>query len=125
MFFNETINLRKDEKRLCEDFFTGGSMDLLKQNPIAAFAAAYFIIINIIGFAMAFSDKRKAEKGKHRISEPTLFFVSLIGGSIGMYISMKKFRHKTKQKRFMFGIPLIIICQLALAAVIVSYLFFA
>lgn len=125
MFFNETINLRKDEKRLCEDFFTGGSMVLLKQHPIAAAVAAYFITINIIGFAMAFSDKRKAEKGKHRISEPTLFFVSLIGGSIGMYISMKKFRHKTKQKRFMFGIPLIIVCQLALAAVIVGYLFFA
>ena len=125
MFFNETTNLRKDEKRLCEDFFTGGSMVLLKQHPIAAAVAAYFIIINIIGFAMAFSDKRKAEMGKHRISEPTLFFVSLIGGSIGMYISMKKFRHKTKQKRFMFGIPLIIVCQLALAAVIVGYLFFA
>ena len=99
-------------------------MDILKQHPIAAFAAAYFIIINIIGFAMAFSDKRKAENGKRRISEPTLFFVSLIGGSIGMYISMKKFHHKTKQKRFMFGIPLIIICH-ALAAVIVGYLFFA
>ena len=117
--------LRKDEKRLCEDFFTGESMDILKQHPIAAAVAAYFIIINIIGFAMAFSDKRKAEKGKHRISEPTLFFVSLIGGSIGMYISMKKFRHKTKQKRFMVGIPLIIICQLAFTAVICGYLLFA
>lgn len=100
-------------------------MDILKQHPIAAAVAAYFITINIIGFAMAFSDKRKAEKGKRRISEPTLFFVSLIGGSIGMYISMKKFHHKTKQKRFMIGIPLIIVCQLALAAVIVGYLFFA
>ena len=99
-------------------------MDLLKQHPIAAAVAAYFIIINIIGFAMAFSDKRKAEKGKHRISEPTLFFVSLIGGSIGMYISMKKFRHKTKQKRFMVGIPLIIVCQLAFTAVICGYLLF-
>lgn len=124
MFFNETINLRKDEKRLCEDFFTGGSMDLLKQHPIAAFAAAYLIIINIIGFAMAFSDKRKAEKGKSRISEPTLFFVSLIGGSIGMYISMKKFHHKTKQKRFMVGIPLIIVCQLAFTASICGYWLF-
>lgn len=100
-------------------------MDILKQHPIAASIAAYFVIINIIGFAMAFSDKRKAENGKRRISEPTLFFVSLIGGSIGMYISMKKFRHKTKQKRFMVGIQLIIACQLALAAVIVGYLLFA
>lgn len=100
-------------------------MDILKQHSIAAIIAAYFVIINIIGFAMAFSDKRKAENGKRRIPEPTLFFVSLIGGSVGMYISMKKFRHKTKQKRFMVGIPLIIACQLALAAVIVGYLLFA
>ena len=125
MFFSEPNYLRKDEKRLCEDFFTGESMDILKQHPVAVFVAAYFIIINIIGFIMAFSDKKKAENGKRRISEPTLFFVSLIGGSVGMYISMKKFRHKTKQKRFMVGIPLIIVCQLALAAVIVGYLLFA
>ncbi len=125
MFFSEPIYLRKDGKRLCEDFFTGESMDILKQHPVAAFVAAYFIIINIVGFIMAFSDKKKVENGKRRISEPTLFFVSLIGGSVGMYISMKKFRHKTKQKRFMVGIPLIIVCQLAFAAVIVGYLLFA
>lgn len=94
------------------------------KHPIAVIIAVYFLIINIIGFAMAFSDKRKAEKGKRRIPEATLFFVSFIGGSVGMLIGMKKFRHKTKQKRFMIGIPLMIVCQLALAAVIAGYLLF-
>lgn len=91
---------------------------------VTVIIAAYFLIINIIGFAMAFSDKRKAEKGRRRIPEATLFGVSFIGGSIGMFVGMKKFRHKTKQKRFMIGIPLMIVCQLALAAVVVGYLLF-
>lgn len=99
-------------------------MDIIREHFTAVIAAAYFLIINIAGYAMAFSDKRKAERGKRRISEPTLFFISFIGGSVGMLIGMKKFRHKTKQKRFMVGIPLIIICQLALAAVTAGYLFF-
>ena len=99
-------------------------MEIINEHPAAVIIAAYFLIINITGFAMAFSDKRKAEKGKHRISEPTLFFVSFIGGSIGMLIGMKKFRHKTKQKRFMIGIPIMIVLQLALAAVIICCLLF-
>lgn len=94
------------------------------KHPIAVIIAIYFIIINIIGFAMAHSDKKRAEKGKRRIPEATLFGVSFIGGSIGMYAAMKKFRHKTKQKRFMIGIPLMIVCQLALAAVVIGYLLF-
>lgn len=99
-------------------------MDILRQHPTAAVIAAYFLIINIAGFAAAFSDKRRAEKGMRRIPEPTLFFISLIGGSIGMLIGMKKFRHKTKQKRFMVGIPLMIVCQLALAAAVCGFWLF-
>lgn len=99
-------------------------MEIIDEHPAAVIIAAYLLIINITGFAMAFSDKRKAEKGKHRISEPTLFFVSFIGGSVGMLIGMKKFRHKTKQKRFMIGIPIMIALQLALAAVIICCLLF-
>lgn len=98
-------------------------MDLLKEHFFAVIIAAYFLIINIIGFAMAFADKKKAENGKWRIPEATLFFVSFIGGSAGMLFGLKKIRHKTKQKRFMLGIPLMIIFQIALAAVILAYFF--
>lgn len=99
-------------------------MELIREHTAAVFIAAYFIIINIVGFAAAYADKQKAKRGEHRISEPTLFFISLIGGSVGMFAAMKKFRHKTKQKRFMIGIPLMIVCQLGLAAVIAGYLLF-
>lgn len=100
-------------------------MEIIKENFATLIIAAYFIMINIIGFIMAYSDKKKAEKGKRRISETSLFFISFIGGSIGMYCSMKLFRHKTKQKRFMIGIPLLIAFQLAIAAIICGYYLFA
>ena len=74
--------------------------------------AAYLIIINIIGFILPPVDKSKAKKNKWRIMERTLFIVSALGGSIAMYISMRIFHHKTKHKRFMIGIPAIIVLQL-------------
>ena len=62
---------------------------------------------------MSLSDKRRAVKGKYRISEKSLFAVSLLGGGVGTLISMKLFHHKTRHKRFMIGIPLIIVIETA------------
>lgn len=99
-------------------------MEIIKEHTAAVIIAAYLIIINIVGYIMAYADKRRAKGGEMRISEPTLFFVSLIGGSVGMYAAMKRFHHKTKQKRFMIGIPLMIAFQLALAAAICACILF-
>ena len=73
--------------------------------------SGYLIIISIIGFILPPVDKSKARKNKWRIRERTLFIVSALGGSVAMYISMRIFHHKTKHKRFMIGIPVIIILQ--------------
>lgn len=48
----------------------------------------YILIINFISFLIMYIDKRKAIKKKWRISENTLIFISIIGGSIGMLIGM-------------------------------------
>lgn len=79
-------------------------------------AAAYLIIINIIGWVLPMIDKKKARSGEWRIPEKTLFAVAALGGSAAMLISMKKHRHKTLHKRFMIGIPCIILLQLAAAS---------
>ena len=60
----------------------------------------YLVIINIIAFFLCFMDKKKAIKGKYRISESTLLFVSIIGGCFGMLIGMFLFHHKTKKLKF-------------------------
>ena len=74
----------------------------------------WLIIINIITFAVFGIDKKKAIDGKFRISELTLFVLSILGGSLGGFIAMYTFHHKTKKWYFKFGIPLILIAQVLL-----------
>lgn len=83
----------------------------------------YFGAVNAVGFILPAVDKRRAKKNKWRIKESTLFLVSILGGAVAMYISMRLFHHKTKHKRFMIGIPVIIILQAALI-VAIWYFFF-
>lgn len=77
-------------------------------------AVAYLLIINIISVAVCFYDKHAAKSGRFRIPEKTLFLLCFAGGSVGMLASMKLIRHKTLHKRFMIGIPVIIIFQIIL-----------
>ena len=82
-------------------------------NPIT-FLIIYFVIINIVGFALMGIDKRKAIKRTFRIPEATLFIVALIGGSIGSILGMQVFRHKTRHWYFVFGMPAILVVQIVL-----------
>lgn len=72
----------------------------------------YLIAINTITFLVYGLDKLKAKKGKWRIPESTLLLLAIIGGSIGAWLGMKVWHHKTMHKKFKYGIPLIIILQL-------------
>jgi uncharacterized membrane protein YsdA (DUF1294 family) len=58
-------------------------------------------------------DKWKAKKGKWRISEATLLILAAVGGSIGAWCGVKVWHHKTLHKKFRYGIPAIIILQIA------------
>ena len=72
----------------------------------------YLIFINVISVIVCAADKIKAIKGGWRISEKTLFALSALGGALGMYVTMRIIHHKTKHKRFMIGLPAIIIIQI-------------
>lgn len=74
----------------------------------------YVALISIITFAVFGIDKLKAVKDKWRIPEKVLFLLSVIGGSVGALLGMYTFRHKTKKPAFKFGIPAILIVQIAL-----------
>ena len=82
--------------------------------------AIYFIVINLTGFAMMGTDKRKAVKKLWRIPESTLFVIAIIGGSIGSLIGMRIFHHKTRHWYFVFGMPLILILQILLTIAILK-----
>ena len=73
-----------------------------------------FLVINLIAFLVMLEDKVKsARSGSERISEGMMFFWAVIFGSLGIYVGMFAFRHKTKKWYFLFGIPLLIIQNLA------------
>lgn len=69
----------------------------------------YICVVNIIGFLMMGQDKQRAVQGKWRIPVKTIFLTATAGGAIGIWLGMKKFRHKTLQTSFRYGIPLLII----------------
>ncbi len=82
---------------------------------------AYFLIVNLIGFAIMGIDKRKAVKGAFRIPEATLFVVALIGGSIGSLLGIYTFRHKTRKWYFVYGMPAILILQIVTIFLLLFY----
>ncbi len=75
----------------------------------------YFILINIIGFLVMLIDKKKAEKGKWRIQEKTIFIITALGGGIGTITGMYVFHHKTKKLQFTIGLPTITILEIVLS----------
>ena len=74
----------------------------------------YLLAVNIATFFLYGIDKYKAKKGRWRISEATLLLMAVIGGSIGAWVGMRLWHHKTMHKKFKYGIPAIIIMQVAL-----------
>lgn len=70
--------------------------------------------MNLIAFALYGIDKRRAKQGAWRISEYILLLVALLGGSLGALLGMRYFRHKTRHRKFRYGVPLILLLQLGL-----------
>lgn len=72
----------------------------------------YFLAINFITFIVYGIDKYKAKKAKWRIPEATLLLMAAIGGSIGAWLGMKVWHHKTLHKKFKYGILAILLLQI-------------
>ena len=82
-------------------------------------ALCYLLAVNLLTFITYGIDKWKAQHKRWRVPEATLIFLAALGGSIGALLAMRVFRHKTQHKKFRFGVPAILIVQLAVACVIV------
>ena len=74
----------------------------------------YLLMVNLIGFLMMWSDKKRAKWGKWRIPEQTLFIVTALGGGVGTIAGMYTFRHKTKKLKFTIGLPALVILEIIL-----------
>ena len=81
----------------------------------------YLIFISVITFFVTAYDKIAAKKGSWRVSEKLLFTLAILGGSVSEYFTMRLIRHKTLHKRFMIGLPLIIIIQFILMFILIYF----
>lgn len=85
-------------------------------NTLHSCLAYCLFAINAITFVVYGIDKYKAKKAKWRISEATLLLLAVLGGSIGAWMGMRVWHHKTMHRKFKYGIPAILLMQIALMA---------
>ena len=73
----------------------------------------YLAVINVATFFTYGIDKLKARKNKWRVREASLLLLAVLGGSIGALLGMKVWHHKTMHKKYKYGVPAIIVVQIA------------
>ena len=77
-------------------------------------ALGYLTIVNVIALALMGMDKYRAKHAQWRIPEKRLFAAAFLGGTVGIWLGMRLFRHKTQHKTFVYGIPFIFLMQIGL-----------
>ena len=83
----------------------------------------YLAVISLVSVITTAWDKFCAKRDMWRVPEKTLIIMSILGGSVAMYVTMKTIRHKTKHPKFMVGIPVIIFLQVAAVAAVWYFLY--
>lgn len=91
-------------------------------DPAIYIVLIYLAVINIVTFFVYGIDKWRAQRSKWRIEESTLLWLAALGGSIGALLGMKAWHHKTLHKKFKYGVPAILIAQIAIVGVIIYYM---
>ena len=81
----------------------------------------YLVIINVVTFLLYGVDKWKAQRSRWRIPESVLLGMAAIGGSVGAWMGMQVWRHKTQHAKFRYGVPILLIAQ---GALLVWFLFY-
>lgn len=87
--------------------------DLVEEADRLLNEESFISIVNIAAFILYGIDKHKAKAHQWRISEVSLLCIAVIGGSAGALLGMFVFRHKTKHLKFLIGVPLILVLQVA------------
>ena len=74
----------------------------------------YLFVINVLTFLLYGIDKWKAKRARWRSPESVLLGMAAVGGSIGAWLGMRVWHHKTQHKKFRFGVPAILLAQIVL-----------
>jgi len=60
----------------------------------------WIVIANVVTYILFYADKKASESRGRRISEKMLLLWCAVGGSVGGYMAMRHFRHKTQKQTF-------------------------
>ena len=95
----------------------------MKDISLTTILILYLLAINIFTFLLYGIDKWKAKRARWRIPESVLLGLAAIGGSAGAWLGMRTWHHKTQHKKFRYGVPAILVAQVAvLVWLFVKYL---
>jgi uncharacterized membrane protein YsdA (DUF1294 family) len=68
----------------------------------------WIVIVNVVTYLLFYADKKASESRSRRISEKMLLLWCAVGGSLGGYIAMRRFRHKTQKQTFRYRFFIIV-----------------
>ena len=74
----------------------------------------WLVIVNLATFILYGADKAFAKSNARRIPERTLLFFAWIGGSIGAFLGMRIFRHKTLKPKFAITVPVLMVLEIVI-----------
>ena len=77
----------------------------------------YLGVVNVITFFIYRADKMKARRKQRRIAEKTLLTWATIGGSVGAFLGMRMFRHKTNKEKFYIGVPVVLLIHIIIVLI--------
>lgn len=75
-------------------------------------------VVNAVAFIVYGIDKYRARNAKWRIPEATLLMLAVVGGSVGAWLGMKAWHHKTGHRKFRYGVPAILLLQIVVATLL-------
>ena len=81
---------------------------------ISSLLTLYLLAINVVTFLLYGIDKWRAKRARWRIPEGVLLGLAAIGGSVGAWLGMGIWHHKTQHKKFRYGVPVMLLIQIAL-----------
>ena len=85
----------------------------------------FLVLINLAAIILMKRDKEFAQSGAKRIRESTLLVVALVGGGLGEYYAMYKYKHKTLHDKFLYWVPIAIMINTAVLTYSIALIVFA
>jgi len=86
----------------------------MNDTPITTIIVFYLVILNVLTFLLYGIDKWKAKRSRWRIPESVLLGMAAVGGSVGAWLGMHVWHHKTQHKKFRYGVPAILVAQIVM-----------